>query len=49
MKSDPSDPDVDGSLFTHEYWTTTAYGDYKDELYLYAPEPRGICFTMITL
>ena len=46
MVFDPSEPDINESLFTDEDWTATAYGECKEELPSNAPEPRGLGFTM---
>ena len=46
MVFDPTEPDINLSLFTNEDWTSTAYGDCKEDLPPNAPEPRGQSFTI---
>ena len=46
MVFDPTEPDINLSLFTDEDWTSTAYGDCKEDLPPNAPEPRGKGFTI---
>ena len=41
MVFDPSDPDIDMSLFPVEDWTNTVYGDCKEDSPPNMPEPRG--------
>ena len=41
MIFDPSDPDIDESLFPDEDWTNTVYGDCQEVLPPNIPEPRG--------
>ena len=48
MVFDPSEPDINLSLFTHEDWTSTAYGDCKEDLSPNSPEPRVLGFTIIS-
>ena len=46
MVFDPTPPEIDSSSFTDEDWTTSAYGECKEEIPNNAPKPRGIGFTM---
>lgn len=47
MVFDPSEPEVDRSLFERQDWSSTAYGnDLKEELPGNMPQPRGQGFTM---
>ena len=46
MVFDSTEPDLDESQFSQEDWSTSAYGEYKEDLPPNAPEPRGNGFTM---
>lgn len=46
MVFDPTEPDIDESQFPCEDWSSTVYGECKEELPGNMPEPRGIGFTM---
>ena len=47
MVFDPSEPEVDRSLFERQDWSSTVYGnDLKEELPGNMPQPRGQGFTM---
>ena len=46
MVFDPTEPDIDESQFPCEDWSSTVYGECKEELPSNMPEPRGIGFTM---
>ena len=37
---------IDDSQFVCEYWSASAYGEFKEELPPNAPHPKGIGFTM---
>ena len=44
----PSEPDIDESQFTCEYWSDSAYGEFSEDITPNIPKPRGIGFTMQT-
>ena len=44
MVFDPTDPDIDESLFPDQDWTSTVYDDAHDEIAPDAPPPRGLGF-----
>ena len=46
MVFDPTEPDINLSLFKDEDWTSTAYEDCKEDIPPNAPEPRGKFFTV---
>ncbi len=41
MVFDPSEPNIDESAFPKQDWTSSAYGECKEEIPNNAPEPRG--------
>ena len=45
MVFDHSEPDIDESAFQDEDWSSTPYGDSKEEIPSNAPEPIGLGFT----
>ena len=47
MVFDPTLPDINRSACTYEYWTSSTYGEYKEEIPNNDSKPRGIGFTMI--
>ena len=42
MVFDHSDPDLDESAFQDEDWSSTPYGDSKEEIPSNVPEPTGL-------
>ena len=46
MVFDPTKPDIYLSKFPREYWSTTAYGECKEELPPNEPQERVIGMTM---
>ena len=46
MVFDPSEPNIDESLFPSEIWTDTVYGNCSEDIPTNAPEPRGFGFKM---
>ena len=46
MVFDPTEPDINESQFFYEDQLASSYGEYKGELPLNDPQPKGIGFTM---
>ena len=44
MVFDPTEPDIDESVFPKEDWSSTVYGECSEKLPSKAPEPRGLGF-----
>ena len=44
MVFDPSEPDIDETVFQSEDWSHTVYDDAKDEIATDTPHPRGLGF-----
>ena len=48
MVFDPSEPDIDYTLFEKQDWRDTVYGESKEQLPPNMPQPRGQGFKLVT-
>ena len=46
MVFDHTEPEIDLSSFQHKDWSSTPYGECKEEIPGNVPEPRGLGFTI---